>query len=64
MGGLSEIIVSVGGMFDESYDPSKYERKKVDSAKPEGTILGVLRRGFLDKNGIPIQKAVVAVSGR
>jgi molecular chaperone GrpE (heat shock protein) len=63
-GGLTEIIVSVGGMFDESYDPSKYERKKVPSDKPEGSIIGVLRRGFLDRNGIPVQKAVVAVSGR
>lgn len=62
--GLSEIIVSVGGVFDESYDPSKYERKKVASDKPEGAILGVLRRGFLDRNGIPVQKAVVAVSGK
>ncbi len=63
-GGLSEILVSVGGTFDESYDPSKYERKKVSSDKPEGTILGLLRRGFLDRNGIPIQKAVVAVSSK
>jgi hypothetical protein len=62
--GLSEILLSVGGMFDESYDPSKYERKKVASDKPEGYIVGVLRRGFLDRNGIPIQKAVVAVSGK
>jgi len=62
-GGLSEILVSVGGMFDESYDPSKYERKKVSSDKPAGTIVGVLRKGFLDKNGIPVQKAVIAVSG-
>lgn len=62
--GLTEILVSVGGTFDESYDPSKYERKKIASDKPEGTILGVMRRGFLDRNGIPVQKAVVAVSGR
>jgi molecular chaperone GrpE (heat shock protein) len=62
--GLTEILVSVGGVFDESYDPSKYERKKVASDKPEGTIVGILRKGFLDRNGIPVQKAVVAVSGK
>lgn len=62
-GGLSEILISIGGMFDESYDPSKYERKKVPSDKPPGTIVKLLRKGFLDRNGIPIQKAVVAVSG-
>jgi molecular chaperone GrpE (heat shock protein) len=62
--GLNEIIVSVGGTFNETYDPSKYERKKVASEKPEGTIIGILRRGFLDRNGIPIQKAVIAVSGK
>lgn len=62
--GLSEILVSVGGTFDESYDPSKYERKKVNSDKPDGTIVGVLRKGFLDRNGIPVQKAVIAVSGK
>lgn len=62
--GLSEILVSVGGAFDESYDPSKYERKKVSSEKPDGTIVGVLRKGFLDRNGIPVQKAVIAVSGK
>jgi molecular chaperone GrpE (heat shock protein) len=62
--GLSEILVSVGGAFDESYDPSKYERKKVSSDKPDGTIVGVLRKGFLDRNGIPVQKAVIAVSGK
>lgn len=63
-GGFSEIVVSVGGSFDESYDPSKYERRKTASDRPDGTIVGVLRRGFLDRNGIPIQKAVVAVSGK
>ncbi len=62
--GLSEILVSLGGTFDESYDPSKYERKKVASDKPDGTIVGVFRKGFLDRNGIPVQKAVVAVSGK
>ena len=62
--GLSEILVSVGGTFDESYDPSKYERKKVSSDKPDGTIVGVFRKGFLDRNGIPVQKAVIAVSGK
>lgn len=62
--GLSEILVSLGGTFDESYDPSKYERKKINSDKPDGTIVGVFRKGFLDRNGIPVQKAVVAVSGK
>jgi molecular chaperone GrpE (heat shock protein) len=62
--GLTEILVSVGGAFDESYDPSKYERKKIKSDKADGTIVGVFRKGFLDRNGIPVQKAVIAVSGK
>ena len=60
--GYAEIIVGVGKMFDESYSPGKYERRKVSSGEPEGTIVGVIQRGFLDRNGVAVQKAVVAVS--
>ncbi|MFH1423292.1 MAG: hypothetical protein ABIH42_11350, partial [Planctomycetota bacterium] len=60
--GLSEILVSLGGVFDESYDPGKYERKRVPAKQPPGTIVVLVRPGFLDKLGVPVQKAVVAVS--
>jgi hypothetical protein len=61
--GLSEVIVSIGSLFDESYDPSKYERRRVPGKKSPGVITAVIRPGFLDKNGVPVQKAIVAVSG-
>jgi hypothetical protein len=60
--GYSEVRVVIGDMFDESYSPSKYERKKLPSHEPRGKILRLIRRGFLDKNGIPVQKAVVGIS--
>ena len=60
--GYVEIIASVGKSFDESYSPSKYERRKVRASEPGGQIVAILRRGFLDRNGVPVQKALVAVS--
>ena len=61
--GYSEIYVGVGQKFDESYSPSKYERRKVSSDKELGTIIGIQQRGFLNKSGVPVQKAIVLVSG-
>lgn len=60
--GYAEIIVTNGALFGEEWSPSKYERKQVSSGSPQGTIIGVDRRGFLDKNGVCIQKAIVLVS--
>ncbi|MHC5037121.1 MAG: hypothetical protein ACYTHM_07395 [Planctomycetota bacterium] len=61
-GGFQEITVPLGDPFDDSFSPSKYERKRVPSDRPKNTILAVLQRGYLDPKGVPIQKAVVAVS--
>lgn len=61
--GYTEIRVVVGDTFDESYSPSKYERKKLSSSEPTGKIIKLIRRGFVDKNGVTIQKAVVGISG-
>ncbi|MHC4780341.1 MAG: hypothetical protein ACYTFG_17365, partial [Planctomycetota bacterium] len=61
-GGYQEIMVPLGDMFDDSFSPGKYERKRVPSQRATGTILGVARKGFLDPQGTPIQKAVVEVS--
>ncbi|MGH7144186.1 MAG: hypothetical protein ACREJ2_08590, partial [Planctomycetota bacterium] len=61
--GYSEIYVGIGQKFDESYSPSKYERRKLSSDRELGTILGVQQRGFLNKSGVPVQKAIVLVSG-
>ncbi|TET37217.1 MAG: hypothetical protein E3J72_06565 [Planctomycetota bacterium] len=60
--GFTEILAMVNRPFDRSYPPSKYERKKVASDLPENHIVKVLRRGFLDRKGIPVQKALLAVS--
>lgn len=61
--GYSEIYVGLGQKFDESYSPSKYERRKVSTDKELGTIIGIQQRGFLNKSGMPVQKAIVLVSG-
>jgi len=61
-GGYQEILVPLGETFDESFSPSKYERKRVPSDRPPGTILKVARRGFMDPKGVPIQKAMVEIS--
>ncbi len=60
--GLTEILVPLGQTFDESYSPSKYDRRKVSSKEARNTILQVLQRGFLNREGVCIQKAVVAIS--
>jgi hypothetical protein len=60
--GYQELTVPLGDMFDDSFSPSKYERRRMPSDRAAGTILGVIQRGFMDPKGVPIQKAVVAVS--
>ena len=61
--GLNLIPVKIGAMFDDSFGLSKYERKKVPSDKPPGTIVQVMQRGFVNREGVPVQKAIVGVSG-
>jgi len=60
--GYNEIRVVIGDMFDESYSPSKYDRRKIKSHDPKGKIVKLLKRGFLDRNGLPVQKAIVGIS--
>jgi len=61
-GKYTEIVVPLGDKFDETFSPSKYERKQVKSDKPTGVIIGIEKRGFLDSNGVCIQKAIVLVA--
>jgi len=60
--GFKEIYVPIGRKFDESLSPSKFEREFVRSDAPPGTIVGVIRRGFVDASGTAVQKVLVAVS--
>ncbi len=60
--GWHMIRVAVGEEFGDKHSPSKFERKKVSSDRKPGTIVSVLRPGFVDRNGIPVQKAVLGVS--
>ncbi len=60
--GLREIRVPLGERFDERFGPSKYERRKVPSDRPVGTIVRVIQRGFLNSDGAVVQKAIVGVS--
>jgi len=60
--GFKEIYVPSGRKFDETLSPSKFEREFVKSDAPPGTIVGVIRRGFVDASGTAVQKVLVAVS--
>ena len=55
--------MAVGEPFGDKHSPSKFERKKVSSDRKTGTIVSVLRPGFIDKDGVPVQKAILGVSG-
>ena len=54
--------VHVGEMFGEKHSPSQFERRKVTSDQKPGKIVSILRPGFIDKSGVPVQKAIVGVS--
>lgn len=60
--GWHMLRVTVGEMFGEKHSPSKFERKRLSSDQSPGMIVSVVRPGFIDKNGIPVQKAVLGVS--
>lgn len=60
--GWRQIVVPLGNMFDDSFSPSKFERRFVESDKPKGTIVGTIRRGFIDSSGVATQKALLAIS--
>ncbi len=59
--GINEIIVQIGAIFDESYSPSKFDRRKQKGAGARNSIIKVLQRGFIDRKGNCIQKCVVAI---
>jgi hypothetical protein len=61
--GFSPITASIGSDFGESFSTSKYERKKVPSNEPLGRIVEVIQIGFTNRDGVPVQKAVIGVSG-
>jgi|GEM_PF-3499894 hypothetical protein len=60
--GWRQIMVPIGSKFDDTFSPSKFERKFVKSDKPSGVIVGVIRRGFIDQTGVSPQKALLAIS--
>ncbi|MFH1377391.1 MAG: hypothetical protein ABIH86_01395 [Planctomycetota bacterium] len=60
--GFKELFVGIGEDFGDNYSPTKYERKKVPSSAPLNQIVRVIQPGFMNSSGIPVQKAVVAVS--
>jgi hypothetical protein len=61
--GIKQIPVRVGTMFDDSYGTTKFERKMISSDKPKGTIAQVIQLGFVNRDGVPVQKAILGVSG-
>ncbi len=61
-GGIREIPAQEGALFDDSYSPGRYERRRVRSDQPRDCIVEVHQRGFLGADGIPLQRAIVSVS--
>ena len=59
---IAQIPASPGATFDDSYKPNRYERRRVRSHEKRNTIVRILQRGFVGPDGVPIQRAVVAVS--
>jgi len=60
--GLNQIPVRLGVPFDDSFGTGKYERKKVPSDQPPGIIVQIVQRGFVNRDGVPVQKAVLGIS--
>ena len=60
--GIRDFGVPVGDQFTEQHSASRFERRLVRSDRPKGEVVGVLQRGFTDRSGTPLQKAIVQVS--
>ncbi len=61
--GYYEIKARAGDTFDESYKPSKYERRIVSSERPAGEIVRVIQVGLLNRVGVAVQKTILGVAG-
>lgn len=62
MRGVKLMLTPVGSVFNSSHSPAMYDTTPVVSKAPARTIVAVLRPGFLDSDGRPIQKALLALS--
>ncbi len=60
--GYYEIPARVGDTFDDSYKPSKFERRLVSADRPTGEIVRVLQVGLVNRVGVAVQKTVLGVS--
>ncbi|SVC76227.1 uncharacterized protein METZ01_LOCUS329081, partial [marine metagenome] len=60
--GIREVPAQAGAIFDDSYSPGRYERRRVRSSNPRNSIVQVHQRGFLGQDGVPLQRAIVSVS--
>jgi hypothetical protein len=60
--GWHMLRVRVGDTFGDKHKPDNYERRKVRSSEAPGTIVAVARPGFIDGQGVAVQKAVLNVS--
>ena len=62
--GLQEVSPQRGERFDTNkFKPDRFDRRTVSSTAPAGTIVRILQPGFLNRQGICVQKAVIGVSG-
>jgi len=61
--GISQIPVRLGVTFDESFGTGQFERRTISSEKALGVVAALLQMGFVNRDGVPVQKAIVGVSG-
>lgn len=60
--GYYEIPARIGDSFDESYKPSKFERRLMPADRPSGEIVRILQVGLVNRVGVAVQKTVLGVS--
>ncbi len=60
--GQSAIPARTGVQFDESFGTGKFERRMIPSDEPPGTVVRVMQIGFVNREGVPVQKAILGVS--
>jgi len=56
------IPVKIGNKFDESFSPKKFERRLMEGKGASGTVVKIISYGYMDDQGIVMQKAVVGVA--
>lgn len=60
--GVKPMWIPTGSPLDDSFSSSLFQSTPVPSDAPANTVVRVIRPGFLDTNGLPVQKALLGIS--